>query len=120
MATTSRTELPRMARERLADRVASELKRLVIKGAYPPGERLPAIRELAETLGVTHLTVREALAQLETAGLIRTRHGSGTYVVDPQENPSLGLLAETLAAGRAMTPSEIESLLAFRAVVIMG
>jgi len=112
------TELPRLVRERLPDRVATELKRLVM--TWAPNTRLPSIRELAKQLGVTHLTIREALAQLETCGLIRTRHGSGTYVVDVTENPSLGLLAETLSAGRAMTRAEIESLLAFREVVIVG
>jgi GntR family transcriptional regulator, transcriptional repressor for pyruvate dehydrogenase complex len=109
-----------MARSRLTDRVAAELKGSVVRGVYAPGARLPTIRELAERLGVTRLTVREALAQLETAGFIRTRHGSGTYVVDPEENASLAMLAETLVAGRAMTRGEIESLLAFREVLVTG
>lgn len=112
--------LSRMERTRLADRVADELKRLMVRGVYPPGTRLPTIRELAERLGVTRLTVREALAQLETAGFIRTRHGSGTFVLDPKESGSLALLAATLAAGRTMVRAEIESLLAFRAVVVAG
>jgi len=115
------SELLRLERApRLPDRVAAELKRLMVQGVFPPGARLPTLRELAEQLGVTRLTVREALAQLETTGFIRTRHGSGTYDLDPVENASLTLLAEALSAGRAMSRAEIESLLAFRAVMILG
>jgi DNA-binding FadR family transcriptional regulator len=69
---------------------------------------------------VTRLTVREALAQLETAGFVRTLHGSGSYVLDPAESATLELLAQTLSAGRKMRPDEIESLMEFRHVVIIG
>jgi GntR family transcriptional repressor for pyruvate dehydrogenase complex len=116
----SRPNLERISRDRLPDRVALELKRLVATGTYPPGARLPAIRELAEQLGVTAPTVREALVQLETAGLIQSRQGSGTYVLDPLETGSLASLAETLAAGKALTAQEIDDLLAFRTIMITG
>jgi GntR family transcriptional regulator, transcriptional repressor for pyruvate dehydrogenase complex len=109
-----------LTRDRLPDRVATELKRRIGSGTYPAGQRLPSIRALADQLGVTAPTVREALAQLETAGLVRTRHGAGTFVLDPGANGSLVMLAEMIAAGRAMTPTEIQALLAFRAVVIAG
>jgi DNA-binding FadR family transcriptional regulator len=112
--------LSKMAPSRLSDRVAAELRRLVVQGGYPPGSRLPPAHELAARLGVTRLTVREALAQLESVGLTHTRHGSGTYVVDPAEHATLQTLTETLAAGRDMRPDEIRDLLQFRTVVILG
>jgi DNA-binding transcriptional regulator YhcF (GntR family) len=49
-------------------------------GALGPGDRLPALRELADELGVNPNTLRAVYARLENAGLIETRHGSGTYV----------------------------------------
>jgi GntR family transcriptional repressor for pyruvate dehydrogenase complex len=87
---------------------------------YGAGSRLPTELELSEQLGVTRLTVREALSHLEAAGFTQTRHGSGTYVVDTEEIPTLGLLSELLGAGRRLTPSECLSLMEFRAVVVLG
>jgi GntR family transcriptional repressor for pyruvate dehydrogenase complex len=109
-----------LERARLSDRVATELKRLVVVGTYPAGARLPTGQELAERFGVTRLTVREALQQLEASGWTRTRHGSGTYVADLRQPSTLQALAETLAAGREMTADEIRHLLAFRDVVVLG
>jgi GntR family transcriptional repressor for pyruvate dehydrogenase complex len=46
-------------------------------GVYPLNSSLPAERELAERLGVSRTTLREAIAALRTAGLVRTRRGRG-------------------------------------------
>jgi GntR family transcriptional regulator, transcriptional repressor for pyruvate dehydrogenase complex len=109
-----------MEKTRLSDRVAAELRRLVVQGVYPPGSKLPSGQELAQQLGVTRLTLREALQQLETGGMVRTRHGSGTYVVDPAETATLQTLSDTLTAGRDMQPDEMRGLIQFREVVISG
>lgn len=110
----------RVRRSRLSDQAAAELKRLVATGAYPGGSRLPSEAELAGQLGVTRLTVREALSQLEAAGFTQTRHGSGTYVVDTTEIPTFGLLSELLGAGRRLTASECLDLMELRSVVGVG
>jgi GntR family transcriptional regulator len=49
-------------------------------GALQPGTMLPPITELAERLGVSRLTVREALKTLEEEGVVITRHGVGTSI----------------------------------------
>jgi DNA-binding FadR family transcriptional regulator len=54
---------------------------LINTGEFPIGGRLPAERELAETLGVSRPSVREALIALEVEGLIRISVGSGIYVI---------------------------------------
>src|SRR6476620_4275311 len=92
--------LKAMEKMRLSDRVAAEIRRLVVQGVYPPGSKLPSGQDLAQQLGVTRLILREALQQLETGGMVRTRHGSGTYVVDPAESATLQTLSDTLTAGR--------------------
>jgi GntR family transcriptional regulator len=50
----------------------------------PRGGRLPTERQLAETLGVSRPTLRQALELLEKDGLIERRQGSGTYVAEPR------------------------------------
>lgn len=52
----------------------------VAAGRLRPGERLPALRELADELGVNHNTLRAAVAKLEADGVLERRHGSGTFV----------------------------------------
>jgi GntR family transcriptional regulator len=56
-----------------------------------PGDRLPSEQELARRFAVSRNTVREALEELETLGLIRRRWGHGTFVA-----PNLGMLQKWL------------------------
>lgn len=51
---------------------------------FPPGSRLPTERSMAQHLGVSRATVREALARLERDGLVNRRQGDGTYVAEPR------------------------------------
>lgn len=63
-------------------------------GTLPGGSALPAERELARLLGVSRVTVRQALALLEAEGLLRRKQGSGTFVEPPRSAPRpLGLLS---------------------------
>lgn len=61
-----------------------QLRRSVEEGTFKRFERLPASRELAESLGVARNTLRDALYQLEKEGLLETKPGSGTYVTAPE------------------------------------
>lgn len=63
--------------------VVDRVRRAVALGVLLPGERLPAERALAEGLGVSRVTVREALRVLQGEGLITTKRGSGGTVVSP-------------------------------------
>lgn len=60
--------------------VMEELERLIKGRKLKPGEKLPSVEALTEILGVSRSTVREALANLETQGLIIRKQGSGTFV----------------------------------------
>ncbi|MDO5100501.1 MAG: GntR family transcriptional regulator [Eubacteriales bacterium] len=52
----------------------------IISGKYQPGERLPAVRELAMVAAVNPNTMQKALADLEDLGLVFTRRTSGRFV----------------------------------------
>ncbi len=56
------------------------LRQEIEAGAYRLGDRLPAERQLAARFSVSRGTVRRALSELELAGLVRVRRGSGAYV----------------------------------------
>lgn len=72
-------------------------------GVYPLGTTLPAERELADRLGVSRATLREAMAALRQAGLIETRRGrgGGTVVTLKPRTPSARKAARVSAAQRA-------------------
>jgi GntR family transcriptional repressor for pyruvate dehydrogenase complex len=68
-------------RVRVTDQVVDDLRDQLLSGALAHGERLPTERELADRYGVSGATIREALSALAAMGLIRARHGSGSYVI---------------------------------------
>jgi GntR family transcriptional regulator len=70
----------RAAPGRLYENVAALLRQKVESGHWVPGERLPSIGKLAESFDVAVVTVRQAIAQLESSGYLERRQGSGTYV----------------------------------------
>ena len=62
--------------------LAEQLTRLIVSGEYPPGSRLPAVRELAEDAGVNPNTMQRALAQLEADGLAASNRTAGRMVTE--------------------------------------
>ncbi|MGX0878160.1 GntR family transcriptional repressor for pyruvate dehydrogenase complex [Roseovarius sp. MBR-154] len=68
--------------EKLSAAVTRQIEKLILRGILRPGERLPAERELAEKLGVSRPSLREAIAELQDKGLLTTRAGAGIYVAD--------------------------------------
>ncbi len=104
-----------MAEKRLYHSVAERIKELVRQGAYPPGSRLPGERDLAEELGVSRVTVREAQIALEAIGMLDIRVGSGVYVLrksseDANAMPDVG--AFELTEARSAIESEAAALAA--------
>jgi GntR family transcriptional regulator len=59
------------------------LRDLLQSGAYPPGVRLPTEPDLAQQLGISRSTLREAMRSFEEKGLISRRQGVGTFVNPP-------------------------------------
>jgi GntR family transcriptional repressor for pyruvate dehydrogenase complex len=70
------------------DQVVAFVRDLIVRGGLRPGDRLPAERELAVRIGVSRPSVRAGLHALAAMGVVRSRHGSGTYI--PSGPPALG------------------------------
>ncbi|GAA1933531.1 FadR/GntR family transcriptional regulator [Nocardioides marmoribigeumensis] len=60
--------------------VREQLLAAIQRGDYGPGAAIPSERVLCETFGVSRVSVREAIAGLESMGLIRVEHGRGAFV----------------------------------------
>lgn len=67
---------------RLYRQIADQLRGLIERREFDFGTRLPPERKLAEKLGVSRPSVREALIALEVEGLVKIRMGSGVYVME--------------------------------------
>ncbi|WP_298362088.1 FadR/GntR family transcriptional regulator [uncultured Litoreibacter sp.] len=66
--------------EKLSGAVVKQIELLILRGILRPGDRLPSERELAERLGVSRPSLREAVATLQDRGLLDTRAGAGIFV----------------------------------------
>ena len=78
-------------RERVSDRVAREILRLIASGELAPGERLPGERQLAEMMDVSRVSIRAALQQLKAQGFISAVQGGGTRIVASADPIDAGL-----------------------------
>ncbi|MBL8580150.1 MAG: FCD domain-containing protein [Mesorhizobium sp.] len=72
----------RIEHSRTADEVVQQIEALVLEGVLRVGDQLPGERDLARQLEVSRPILRDALKNLETRGLLTSRHGGGTYVAD--------------------------------------
>jgi len=83
-------------------RVRRTLLERIVGGDFPPGVRLPAETDLAGELGCGRSTVREALGQLATLGVVASRRGSGAHVLDWRREGSPALLPYYLSLPSAL------------------
>jgi GntR family transcriptional regulator, transcriptional repressor for pyruvate dehydrogenase complex len=92
-----------------ADEVVQRVSQAIQLGLFVDGEQLPPETEFAAQLGVSAMTLREALATLRQQGLVETRRGrtGGTFVRRPAA-PSVAVLRERL---RGMTTSTLRDLI---------
>lgn len=95
------------------EETVERLMQAIRLGVVPPGERLPAERELATRLGVSRATLREAIRSLQDAGYVESRRGryGGTFV-----NTTL----PAASPGRPIAPPELLDALTLRTVLETG
>jgi len=92
---TLKSEFETIRRNKVYEEVARQLERIILKKLHP-GDKLPSERELAENLGVSRSSIRDAIRSLELMGLVEPRQGAGTVVreisADTLMNPLTNVL----------------------------
>lgn len=111
--------------EPLYYQIEVQLRALIVSGQLEEGILLPSIRELAQLLKCSVITVRRVYQDLETEGLLRTRQGTGTYVASVEQKAMDGFRLEAViealeaavAAGRLVQCSKEELANLFQEVL---
>lgn len=86
--------------------IKEALKRRILEGEYAPHEQLPSENALMAAFGVSRITVRQALRDLHSEGLVFSAQGKGTFVRKPKAVQDLHRLE---GLGEAMTPKGYET-----------
>ncbi|MCW2980297.1 MAG: transcriptional regulator [Solirubrobacterales bacterium] len=107
----------------LTDSAASRIAAKINSGEIMPGQRLPSERALASELNVSRPALREALQALQSAGLVRSRRGSGWYVLEHGSDDGRAALStwmalqpigDIVAVRRTLEPDAVRSIPATR------
>jgi GntR family transcriptional regulator, transcriptional repressor for pyruvate dehydrogenase complex len=107
LATPVPTPIPSRTRN-LAEQVVAYVNEQIATRALKPGDKLPTESSLMSLLGVSRTVVREAISRLQAMSVIETRHGIGSFVLEPRREP-LGI--EVVPAS---TLSDVLSVLELR------
>lgn len=89
-----------------------QVKAGIVTGAFPPGERLPSVRDLATEAGVNPNTMQRALAELERDGLVYSQRTAGRFV--KEDNTMINTAKRSLAERHVKTFLEAMLRLGFR------
>ena len=97
--------------------IVNTLKRNIASGAYPPGSRLPSVRDLALEAGVNPNTMQRALSELERSGLVNSQRTAGRFItedadalLDLRKSMSEEIVSEFIARLRGLGMSDEQIL----------
>jgi GntR family transcriptional regulator, transcriptional repressor for pyruvate dehydrogenase complex len=76
-------------RSSTSEGVVTQLREMIHRGELRPGDRLPPERDLAKLLGVSRPTLRAAIRSLAAVGVLQSKQGAGTFVVESDGPPAL-------------------------------
>src|SRR5256885_14411486 len=91
-----------------SEEVVAQLREMIHRGELRPGDRLPPERDLAKLLGVSRPTLRAGIRSLAAVGILQSRQGAGTFVVESDGPPALDSSSLSLMASlHGFTSSEM-------------
>lgn len=112
MPATLQNEFQAIRKNRVHEEVAKQLERMILN-KLQPGDKLPAERELAEMLGVSRSSIRDAMRRLQLIGLVEPRQGAGTVVREISSETLVSPLANVIAQKK----HTVNELLDFRIMI---
>lgn len=80
----------------LTQHVVETLTQRIAAGALRPGAKLPSETEIMTETGVSRTVVREAISRLQASGVVETRRGIGTFVLEPRQGAGFYLDPTTI------------------------
>lgn len=86
----------------LAHDLVEKLTQSILLGQMTPGDKLPSENTIVQEHGVSRTVVREAISKLQASGLVETRHGIGTFVIERAPEQGLRLNVDTALGVRSM------------------
>jgi GntR family transcriptional repressor for pyruvate dehydrogenase complex len=95
LSLTLKSTFETVRRDKVYEGVAKQIERLILK-RLQPGDKLPSERELAETLGVSRSSIRDAIRSLELMGMVEPRQGAGTIVREISSESLVNPLANAI------------------------
>lgn len=108
-----RMEIMSISHSNVTEQIVRYFKENIISGEWQVGERIPSENQLTETLGVSRASIRTAIQQLVGIGVLESRHGKGTFLMDDQ--------VDELAAGEGKITAQdcmnTQKVLEFRRIV---
>jgi DNA-binding FadR family transcriptional regulator len=103
-----------VGKPRVAEEIVQQLRTLILRGDYAVGDKLPPERRLAEELGVNRASLREAIKALEHMGLVKTRQGDGTRVLDFMQTAGVELVSHLIPKDGSPDMAVLTDVLDFR------
>ncbi len=100
MSTVYPPSAPPKKHRNLAQGVVAYISEGIQNGSISPGDKLPTESEIMRIQGVSRTVVREAISHMQAAGMVETRHGIGTFVLEPAARPTLGIDPTTVVTMR--------------------
>ncbi len=98
-------------------RIQEYIAELILSGKLQPESKIQSEREFSEDLGVSRMTVRRAITELVSEGLLERRHGSGTYVAKPRVTYQSNELVNSSQAMKARNLATASQLIEFSEIV---
>ncbi|RLC22732.1 MAG: hypothetical protein DRH93_09135 [Deltaproteobacteria bacterium] len=97
-----------LRKEKLSNQVKEVLKQAILEGKFKPGDKLPPETQLVDQLKVSKVTIREALNEMESEGLIEKRRGiyGGSFVAQPGFD-KIGQVMNNFYQFGGLTPEEL-------------
>jgi GntR family transcriptional repressor for pyruvate dehydrogenase complex len=112
----SKIVLKNLSKKKIRDQVFEQLLNQITSGVWKPGEKIPSENELTEIMGVSRLSIREALQRLAAMDLVETYRGKGTFVKEFTANNYLKSLTPMLL----LSKRDVRYVIQYRRILELG